>query len=1207
MSDGKDYQFEAEDLRINLSHGCAHYRDQHIYLSDLQLKMLECIHAASPFRTKRETIIDAVWGNEAIEPNNFDQALKPLRDKLSQYGLEISNVPRSGYRIERAKESAAQPDNDNAVQATIGQPKNGAPESHATAAEASIDAFPNSSQEASPSLETQDAYFARFLADTRIAAQFTTTSGTRSVYLDDVYIHRSRSEEAALEGANQYLSTNGTVRGRWLSIVGDAGHGKTSLLWFLTQEFCCLCPRVFPIQALQLSSNALGALIHALPKDGRPFIVLLDTLDLLVGTDDTSLGAHLNSIRAQGGFLVTACRKQEIQSLARHVRSDQMIELGRYEPEEAHAAIERYVSTSFAGWSEGKRQAQIDYVWELLDARRRIQDLNFEPLLLRMIFEAYVPDGIPSDINTQLVYDHFWNERIFGDRVAKTPEEARTRGTLSLALASYIYFETQLHTERVSVDAFLNFCESRRMLRPLTTLEGLVSSGVLRWWQMKASVGFFHQTFLEYTAAKNLLELNDKAARNLRIDHLLADTESANLFRVPVLKQLMIQASGTDAHLFESLCVAVTEIRTPVAARLALEVLGKAPEISCLYGLMLEWNMRQPELFRAVAPEVLRYYPAARVGLALEILAPHMHGEAIGEICYVCSVFFAPMEPHNTLMFMQDIWRAKPTSFRLHEASLKSVLIAVFKAGETAALDAMAEILPTLSVGVQAGALDDLCALWTPKTTAMGAAFLDKMFSILAIQEENEPRGAFVRAFDSLHTANSVEAHALVRTLQARGGLRDVKATVFLARLVGIAAPDPSVIEEAFRDLLGTDHARRLCASHLLREAARTKNEVLDYLLALPADMSLTEEAINVIYAVASGSRDSGQMLAVLDRWNPTERGAGSAIRVLIGSAAKADPERTLAWLKARIPTAQTAGRRRQILVGFQMLAENAIAGLSVDDVRLFLQFGLLSADATDEMKRVFASAAGWVTEIDTDLAQEIFRLIFRSHKRESINAAIGSLRSVGSPVFLAFVFDLVCAFTARQKGYITFGHFLEVVSGRNLEVRTALVWRLATPECRAIMKRLDTPVVVSHLLGLFKSTVKADVALVLDLAATCPLLDEGNAATLSAVLENASHQTGDPVLARKILDRLLDLALIPSDRIRNSLHRALPVLDRLLLHREATVAVLDKILTYREWNEKALEHLVRAAKKMDSWARSDTETLLHEELPHSVKAVLLN
>lgn len=566
------------------------------------------------------------------------------------------------------------------------------------------------------------------------------------------------------------------------------------------------------------------------------------------------------------------------------------------------------------------------------------------------------------------------------------------------------------------------------------------------------------------------------------------------------------------------------------------------------------------------------------------------------------------MAPRVTLRFLEERWRTTPKAFSGFEANLKSALVAVFQSGETAALDALAEILPSFSVGVQTGALDDLGALWTQENGSAGATFLGKMFSHVVTPESNESRAAFVKAFDSLHVVSPGEADALVKTLQSRfGAPRDTKIAFLLARLIGIADPDPTVLETALNELFSANHEERLRASYLLREAAKTKPEIVDALLALPADRQIKEEGIHVIYSVASGSQDANRLLAVLDRWDPTERGAGTAFRVIMESAAQADPARMLEWLKTRVPLAKTAARRRQILVGFQVIVEYGTSAVSLEDARLFYQLGFSNADATDEMKRVFAGASGWVAEIDAALGREVFRRVFRSRKRESINAAIASLRTVGAPELVVEVCELTRQFAEQQHGQATFGHFLEVISGRSFEIRSALVRKLGTTRFRTLIKRLNDAVVVSRVLTLLKSTVKVDVSLVLELALACPLINDGNSTALSAVLENACHQNDNIDLSRMILRRLLELAPVASYGVRNSLRRALPYLDEVLPHREVADAALKTILSSGVWSEKAQEHLVRAASKIPSWSREDTEKVLRSNLAHTARAVLLN
>jgi hypothetical protein len=280
---------------------------------------------------------------------------------------------------------------------------------------------------------------------------------------------------------------------------------------------------------------------------------------------------------------------------------------------------------------------------------------------------------------------------------------------------------------------------------------------------------------------------------------------------------------------------------------------------------------------------------------------------------------------------------------------------------------------------------------------------------------------------------------------------------------------------------------------------------------------------------------------------------------------------------------------------------------IAPEDVLQFFNWGFLSPDATDEMKRVFANTAGLISKINPALAQEILEQIFRIRKRDLTIAAINSLRTVTSAEFLVSALDLTFRLTLDEKNCTTLGHFLYVLADSALEARVAVLRRLACADARRVIKAVDDPVVISRILGLLKSVAKTDVTTILELAEICPLLDDGNAATLSAVLENASQYVAEPTVLRTILSRLLALANSPHHRVCNSLLRALPRLDRLLPHREVAKAVLGAILSKGPRKEKALENLARAAKRLESWTSDDTEAVLRSNLQPRAKAVLLS
>jgi len=1057
------------------------------------------------------------------------------------------------------------------------------------------------------SAPTPKDLFRRFQAETHIAAHLATPAGTRSLYLESVYVHR-KVEAIAIGIVEKYLAAK-EATGLWLSVAGDAGHGKTSLLWFLSHEIKKLSPRILPLQAQQLPGKPSEALREsALLLGVRPFFVILDTLDLLVGIDDGALGAVINEIRACGGLLITACRRQELHNLARHVRSDSVLELNRFDPDEAKAAIESYVWACYADWPENRKALQFQHVWELLEQQRRIQDLSFEPLILRMLFEVYFPEDIPRDINTQKVYDRFWMDRVVSDRSFSDPAIGRDRGRVCQVLAAHLYFGTDAHSEQVSTESQLVLCVEAGIQRPLALLEGLVSSGVLRWWHLRASVGFFHQTFLEYAAAKQLLELADPDLRRKRVHELLMDVERPNLFRVPVLKQLMIQASAGDRSLYEHLCAQLPEVNTPLAARLAVEVLGKADDAGRLDTLVRAWGAREPELFRSVVPEIVRHFPASRIDIALDLLKPHLESESAGEIYYLCEEVFAQMAPASTLAFLGSALSGGLGITPDLDGRATSALMATLKAGELGALAIFRKILPKFRAGMQAFALNQIGEVTIPENAPQVAEFLADLFPEILRSETNESRAGFTNAVAALHRSSRSQCRMLAERLQSGFGASDeMRTRNLVARVRGIADPEPNLIDEALRGVLTSDHLRRLSASDLLHEAVKNDPSILDRLLSLPLERALSPDSINAIYWIASGSRNPEGVFSVLDRWPPNERGAGTAYRALLENAAGVDRSRTLAWVKERMSHTRTGGQRRQVLVGFQILAEHATAALTPADVRLFFEWGFAHPSATDEMRRVFASSTAKIAEVDEQLAENILRRIFQSRKQDHINAAVNSLRSTKSTEFVLYVLNETLSLVRSSRRYAILGHFLAVVADGDESLRTAVVKRLGALDAKTLLSGIDDPVVASRLLGLLKSTARADVEAAFDLCQTCPILDDGNAATLAAVLQNVSWHIQDPPRLRGILDRLLELAAYPQDRIRNSLVRALRVLDKRLPFGQVPQAILNTILTRDKWDEKALANLVRAAKHVESWTRDDTEALLRSNLPQRAKAILLS
>jgi tetratricopeptide (TPR) repeat protein/DNA-binding winged helix-turn-helix (wHTH) protein len=96
-----DNQLNPIALRVDLVHKCLIYEGQNIFLTRRLLKVIKCIHQASPFCAERGTILAAVWGDRSTsaDDSNVDKAIDEINKKLLPSRLEIKNEPRLGYRI----------------------------------------------------------------------------------------------------------------------------------------------------------------------------------------------------------------------------------------------------------------------------------------------------------------------------------------------------------------------------------------------------------------------------------------------------------------------------------------------------------------------------------------------------------------------------------------------------------------------------------------------------------------------------------------------------------------------------------------------------------------------------------------------------------------------------------------------------------------------------------------------------------------------------------------------------------------------------------------------------------------------------------------------------------------------------------------------------------------------------------------------------
>jgi len=559
---------------------------------------------------------------------------------------------------------------------------------------------------------------ARFVSQLRIAGYARDENDVRhAIYLDeDLYVHRVRAEAATTEFITK-ATTDAHSVGKWLSIVGDAGHGKSSLLWYLFTDLSANPAfTVIPFMAQMEGDLAAVVRIVARVKEVRnrsQLVVLIDTLDLIVGVDDQQLAKAISELKALGALVITNSRKQEADQLGRLLSSNSRVELRRYNDHEAQRAISNQVRIYYRNKSAGQQQEQFNKVWGLLEQQRDVRELDLEPLILRMLFEAYAPEDIPRDVNTQQVYQHYWHEVVLYDRVVSSPNERMERQQLCRYIARQIAF-SETHSDKFLIGSLINPGSGPQS--PFQTVEGLVSSGVLQWTEGRSSVRFFHQTFLEFTAAYDLLSL-DRDSLQGYVNQLLDDVASFNFFRAPILKQLTIQSFESDPDLHLQLMRGLRKVDNELAAQLALEIIGKVPAAERTHQIVRGWIEEEPQTLRGVICETVRHYPKSKTELALGFLQSYISSNKETAIYSICTETFSQSEPEIVHRFLRRQLSRVIEANDDTKTYFKNALCAVASYGAADAVNDLLELLPTVKAGQQSAILDGIAEVLSAETS----------------------------------------------------------------------------------------------------------------------------------------------------------------------------------------------------------------------------------------------------------------------------------------------------------------------------------------------------------------------------------------------------------------------------------------------------------------------------------------------------------
>lgn len=346
--------------------------------------------------------------------------------------------------------------------------------------------------------------------------------------------------------------------GTCLLVVGNAGYGKTSLLWSLHRR---LRDRqsdreVLFIKATLLASEGssltttpgqnvaadLKTAARYLSTRATAPILLLDTVDLLLHNEldrDSTLGL-VGALREIGSSIVMTCRVQEAQVLqsAIHV---QRLSLGEYTDRELAEAIRKHVSRFYERPNRRQVQEHVERLQEAVARGYPLREVCYNPLTLRMLFALYAPHEIHShEINVFDLYGVFWEDRVVHDRRAgsggpdhQAPSLEKSAGAVALIMLAEGQPEIG---RRLAVKVLARFGGET------SEIEDLKARGVLQG--SGDSLSFFHQTFMEYSAAQGVLIILGGEGLAEVSARFFKNTD--DLFLGPIFAQALLLARDFD-------------------------------------------------------------------------------------------------------------------------------------------------------------------------------------------------------------------------------------------------------------------------------------------------------------------------------------------------------------------------------------------------------------------------------------------------------------------------------------------------------------------------------------------------------------------------------------------------------------------------------------------------------------------------------------
>ena len=398
--------------------------------------------------------------------------------------------------------------------------------------------------------------------------------------LRDVYVKRTVEAKATFATRPASLTL----------VVGEAGAGKSSLLWHLAERAADAGRQHLLLRATDLTDieSDLGPLLSGVTVGP---LVLIDTVDLLLreGHVPAQVRDIIETAVSSGATVVLTCRpleKARLEPLGRELGYEK-VELGSYDADELPRAVAAHARAA-AGGTHRRTEALVEMLLTAAGRGLPLREILRRPLTLRMLFELDLLDAEPAEgpdsdsglsavpwweLDVTTLYAQYWHLRILDDVRGATAQPTPMDATAVTELVSSMMLAAgRADVDATAIDTEIAVARGATELR--RELVHLHRRGMLLH-EAPAPVEFFHQTFFEYAAARTILALGDDLVR-AALRRVVEDPK--DLWFAAVVQQLLVLATSTErgAARVDHALAELIGSDDPDVAQLAVAAYGQA-------------------------------------------------------------------------------------------------------------------------------------------------------------------------------------------------------------------------------------------------------------------------------------------------------------------------------------------------------------------------------------------------------------------------------------------------------------------------------------------------------------------------------------------------------------------------------------------------------------------------------------------------------